>query len=97
MKIPYTKKEKEEFLLYKCPIYSYSKERNQINKVSINPRKFELLDKIYSDIGRLISKTYNNYKYYITFLNKAIKYLELYLLKNKTEKEVYSTFQHFKA
>ena len=92
MKIPYTKEEKEEFLLYKYPIYSYSKERNQVNKVSINLRKFKLLDRIYSDIRGPISKTYNNYKYYITFLNKATKYLELYLLKNKIKEEIYNAF-----
>lgn len=48
------------------------------------------------DLGGPISlATYNNYKYYITFLDKKTRYLNVYLLKNKSE--ALNAFNEFKA
>jgi hypothetical protein len=38
---------------------------------------------------------YNNYRYFITFLDKKTKYLEIALLKLKDK--AYKAFLHFKA
>jgi transposase InsO family protein len=63
-----------------------------INKESIEkPKKY--LKLIYSDINRLISfKTLKKNRYYITFLDAATKWLEIYLIFNKRK-----AFNKFKA
>ena len=38
--------------------------------------------------------TYNNYRYFITFLDKATRYLEVELLRTKDE--AYNSFYNFK-
>ena len=88
-------KEIEEFKLYKCPICQHSKSRKLINKVLSNLTEFKVLDWIYSDIGGLIVKTYDSYCYYITFLNKAIKYLNVTLIKTKDQ--AFQAFNNFIA
>ena len=57
--------------------------------------KLEYLDKIASDLcGPISPLTYNNYKYFITFLDKATRYLEVQLLRTKDE--AYNSFSEFK-
>ena len=40
-------------------------------------------------------KTYNRYRYFVTFLDRATRYLEVILLRRK--KEVYEAFLKFKS
>lgn len=84
-----------KFKVNNCPIYQHSKSRKIINKVSRNITKFKVLNKIYSNIGKPITKTYNNYWDYITFLDKASKFLEVTLIKTKNE--AFKAFNIFKA
>ena len=58
-------------------------------------KEFKVLDRIYSDIGSLITKSYDNYRYYITFLDKASKYLVITLIKRKYK--AYIAFNIFKT
>ena len=44
--------------------------------------------------GPISPSTYDRYKYFVTFLDKATRYLEVYLLRTKDE--VYKTFVEFK-
>jgi hypothetical protein len=54
-----------------------------VNKKSVEKFK-KYLKLIYSNIERLISlKTLKKNRYYITFLNTAIKWLKIYLIFNK--------------
>jgi hypothetical protein len=72
-----------------------SKFINKINKVS-NTKEFNILEKITSDLYSPITPlTYNKYKYFITFLDKKSRYLELELLKIKDK--AYNAFIKFKA
>ena len=93
--IKVNKEEIDEFKLNNCPICQHSKSRKIINKVSRNIKEFKVLDRIYSDIGGPIAKSYDNYRYYITFLDRASKYLAVTLLKTKDE--AHHAFNNFKA
>jgi len=54
------------------------------------------MEKISNDLYRLFRiKTYDKKLYFITFLNKKSRYLEIQLLANKTE--VFSVFLKYKA
>ena len=76
--------------LYKiktCEICYKAKFTNKVNKKPNNPNKpLEFLDKIYTDIwGPIKVPTYNKYRYFITFLDKKSRYLEVFLIRNKAE------------
>jgi hypothetical protein len=73
-------------LLHNCEICLKSKAKRQINKISKSPTIYKKGERIHSDIGGPINpKTYNNYAYYITFLDKLSRYLFVILLKNKNQ------------
>ena len=73
--------EQENKQLWKC---IKAKQENKINRSSSN-KELEYLDKVCSDIWGPTIPTYNNYKYYISFLDKATRYLEVTLLRSKSE------------
>jgi hypothetical protein len=82
--------------LEKCEICLKANLTNTINKNSSNTTIYEYLDKISSDLcGPINPPTYNNYKYFITFLDRKTRYLEVELLKTKDE--AYEAFLRFKA
>ena len=86
--------------LYKinnCEICLKAKFTNKINhNTSNNTNKLEYLDKVTSDLCSPISPlTYDKYKYFITFLDKATRYLEVQLLRTKDE--AYTCFTEFKS
>ena len=63
-----------------------SKYNRKINKSSTSDTEYSIGERIHSDIGGPISpKTYNSYRYYITFLNKTSRYLYISLLRLKSE------------
>ena len=70
---------------------------NKVNKVSRNTLKeYQYLKKVVSNMCRAIKpKTYDRYRYFITFLDRATRYLEVKLLRRK--KEVYEAFLEFKS
>ena len=69
-----------------CEICIQSKYNKKINKSSTSAAEFGIGERIHSDIGGPISpKTYNGYRYYITFLDKASRYLYISLLRSKDE------------
>src|SRR5690606_5340678 len=72
--------------------------RAKLNKTNSNPikKKWEILEKISSDIcGPLSQLTYDKYRYFITFLDINIRFLELELIKTKTEAK--EAFEKYKA
>ena len=80
--------------ILECEICLKAKFTNKINKVS-NNKEFDILEKITSDLcGPINPLTYNKYKYFITFLDKKTRFLEIKLLKTKNE--AYSAFLEFK-
>jgi hypothetical protein len=83
------------FLKEKCKICLLSKDNRYIYKKSLNPTNFEILDRIHSDLGGPLPPTYNNYRYYITFLDKRSRYLAITLLNSKNN--AYKAFEDFKA
>ena len=57
-------------------------------------KEYQYLKKVASDIYRPISLiTYDKYRYFVTFLDKATRYLELKLLRLKDE--TYDAFIKF--
>ena len=80
-----------------CEICLKAKFTNKINhKTNTTTTKLEYLDKIASDIcGPINPITYNRYKYFITFLDKATRYLEVQLIRTKDE--AYNCFSDFKS
>jgi hypothetical protein len=63
-----------------------SKYDRKINKSSTSAAEYGIGERIYSDIrGPISPKTYNSYRYYITFLDKASRYLYISLLRSKDE------------
>ena len=80
----------------KCNICIRAKATNKIYKTSTNKTNYDYLEKIASDIcGPFKDKTYNKYQYFLTFLDKKTRYLEVKLLRNKDE--TYNAFLEFKA
>jgi hypothetical protein len=80
--------------ILECEIYNKGKFTNKINRLSSN-KEFDMLEKITSDLCRLINpNTYNKYKYFITFLDKKTRFLEIKLLRTKDE--AYNAFIEFK-
>jgi transposase InsO family protein len=79
-----------------CKVYIKAKLTSKVYKKSTSQEVYNYLDKISSDIYSPFSKkTYNNYKYFITFLDKKTRFLEVALLKTKDE--VFKAFYNFKA
>ena len=71
--------------ILECEICQKSKFTNRINKLSSN-KDFDLLEKVTSDLcGPISPNTYDNYKYFITFLDKKSRYLDIKLLRTKNE------------
>lgn len=71
--------------LQDCEICLQGKFSNKINKSS-SDREFSYLEKISSDIcGPISPCTYDNFKYFITFLDIKTRYLEIKLLRSKDE------------
>ena len=78
-----------------CEICLKSKYNRHINKISNNLSSYTILDRIYSAIGGPLEKTYNNYRYYIIFLDKKSRYLWIRLLK--TIDKAYISFELYRA
>jgi hypothetical protein len=79
-----------------CEVCIKAKLTNKVYKKSTSQEVYNYLDKISSDVcGPFSKKTYNNYKYFITFLDKKTRFLEVALLKTKDE--VFKAFYNFKA
>jgi transposase InsO family protein len=85
MGIAISRHDLEEYKRNKCPTCILAKDKRYINKESFNKKEYDILERIHSDIGGPLSPTYNNYRYYITFLDKKSSYLWLYLLRHKNE------------
>lgn len=86
-----TNKEKTD--LNNCEICLEGKFTNKINK-TINHKRFDYLEKISSDIcGPFDPNTYDNYKYFITFMDIYSRYLEVKLLRSKDE--AYDAFTQY--
>ncbi len=80
----------------KCEICIQANIRNNISKETSNTTSYQYLDKISSDLcGPITPYTYDKYRYFITFLDKVTKYLEIALLKSKDE--AHKAFLVFKA
>ena len=78
-----------------CEICLQGKFTNKINKTTTTNKQLEYLDKIASDIcGPILPIGYNNNRYFITFLDKATRYLSIKLLKAKSE--TYTAFREYK-
>src|SRR5450759_2676830 len=78
--------------LDQCTICPQAQITKKVNKESTEKPK-NYLNLVYSDIGGPISpKTPKQNRYYITFLDAAIKWLEIYLISKKGE-----AFNKFKA
>jgi len=78
-----------------CEICIRAKFTNKINYNTNNSIKLDYLEKVASDLcGPISPITYNKCKYFITFLDKATRYLEIELLHSKDE--AFSAFNNFK-
>ena len=76
-----------------CEICLRSKFTNKINK-SMNQHDFDDLEKVSSDIcGPISPSTYDNYRYFITFLDIKTRFLDIKLLRTKDE--AYEAFLQF--
>src|SRR5437667_6379076 len=84
----------DNFKLYK--LYLQAKFTNKVRKRLRNyTREYDHLKKVTSDMCRPISPlTYDRYRYFITFLDKATRDLEVKLLRTKDE--IYKAFVEFK-
>ena len=80
-----------------CPICNKAKILKQRHKVSLsNLKTLDYLKKVSSDIcGPISLKTYQGYKYFITFLKKKTRFLKITLLKRKSE--ALQAFKDYKA
>jgi hypothetical protein len=85
-----------DYSINNCEVCLKAKFTNKINhNTNNNNTKLEYLDKVASDLcGPINPLTYDNYRYFITFLDKATRYLEVQLLRTKDE--AYSAFSEFK-
>ena len=80
---------------FKCSTCLLAKDNRYIHKKSLSSQSWKIGERIHSDLGGPITpKTYNNYIYYITFLDKKSRYLWVYLLRNKNE--AYIVFKQFR-
>lgn len=90
-----SKEDLQNFLDNQCEICLLSKDKRHINKKGTNNHDYEILERIHSDLGGPLPSTYDQYKYYITFLDKKSRYLWVSLLKHKDQ--TYHAFQKLKA
>src|SRR2546430_3817898 len=79
-----------------CEPYRKATFTNKVNKTSRNSfKEYKYLEKVSSDIcGHIRPRTYDRYRYFITFLDKATRYLEVKLLRKKSD--AYEAFVEFK-
>jgi hypothetical protein len=90
------KKNKDKNQDHCCEVCLKAFFRNKVYRASTNKMVYEYLDKISSDLcGPFKTPTYNRYRYFITFLDKGTRFLEVELLRTKDE--VYNAFVKFKA
>jgi len=88
---------KEDLAIYinkNCHTCLLAKDKRHIHRESINPKTYEILERIHSDLGGPLPRTYDFYKYYITFLDKRSRYIWVKLLKTKGE--AYIAFETLK-
>ena len=92
-----TIKNNNSFRIDQCPECLEGKMILQKYKISLsNIKTIEYLDLVSSDICSLINlKTWDNYKYFITFLDKSTRFLEVILLKKKSK--ALNAFKVYKA
>ena len=92
-----TIKNNNSFRIDQCPECLEGKMISQKHKISLsNIKTIEYLDLVSSDIcGPINPKTWDNYKYFITFLDKSTRFLEVILLKKKSE--ALNAFKVYKA
>lgn len=85
--IIYTKENLLEVQQNSCEICLQAQPNRTINKTSKNPvsKDSKVLDRIHSDIGGPLVPTYDKYKYYITFIDKASRFVEVVLLRSKSD------------
>ena len=82
-------------MITECETCLRTKFTNKVNYNTNNSNNFQYLSKVTSDLcGPITPLTYNNYRYFITFLDKATRYLEVELLRTKDE--AYNSFYNFK-
>ena len=94
-KIPITKN-LQNHNIKECQICLQGKFTNKINHKETHHYEEKYLKKVASDIGRPINpSTYNGYKYFIFFIDKATQYISIKLLKTKDE--ALQAFKEFKA
>jgi hypothetical protein len=76
---------KNDFKIEQCPACNEAKLLQQRHKISLsNYKELDYLEKVASDIcGPIKPRTFDGYKYFITFLDKKTRYLEVRLLKSK--------------
>ena len=88
-----------ELLGYNKYIYEtclQAKANRHINKKSNNIKPYQTLERIHSNLGGPIKpQTYNKHEYYITFLDKKTRFLEVTLLRNKDD--AFEAFTAYKA
>jgi hypothetical protein len=83
------------YKITECETCLRAKFTNKINHNTNNSIHFQYLSKVASDLcGPITPLTYNNYRYFITFLDKATRYLEVQLLRTKDE--AFNAFYNFK-
>ena len=75
----------EEYKRNKYPTCILAKDKRYINKESFNKKEYNVLERIHNNIRGPLLSTYNNYRYYITFLDKKSRYLWLFLLRHKNK------------
>jgi hypothetical protein len=83
--ISYTKSDIQNFVENKCITCIEGSDNKHRNKQTLNNNDYNVHDRIHSDLGGPLPTTYNGYKYYITFLDRKSRYLEITLLKTKSE------------
>lgn len=79
---------------WKCEVCLQATQRRHIHKNTANQAEYTVLQRVHSDIGGPLPLTYDRYKYYITFLDKKSRFLEIKLLKAKSEAlEAFNTYK----
>jgi hypothetical protein len=79
--------------LSKCDICCKTKLYTKVNRKSLNPRQYKVSEKIHSDIAGPIHVTYDKKKYFIVFLDRKSRYLDIELLAHK--RDAYEAFKRY--